>query len=648
MKKLIILFIFNIFLFNINSLNKDYFSYNVGGVEPDSITSASTLEVDNPDEIESNENADNEVLSSKDSFDNANSFKDAVTGASEKISDGKEDIIDPITKNNNNNYSVNATPDSVTSASEAVVDDSEKINDKNAVSNFDNFDSITSASEAVVEASDENKDKSNILSMDTNDAVTAASEIYSETKEDIKEEEYVDSITKGTEAIAMITEKPEEIKVEVQNPQLDARYNTRPDMMKKDIFTDDYETKLVVEKKKLFPNEDPVYSMKPDAKESFYFTDEDIDEPNITEKQIEEDIKELPTPKHDDKQTIPEKIKEKVAIIDQDIEIVRKDKIIPTIDDEVTPNKKEKLLFVDEDIDEKIVETEEKTKTEDDVIEKTDVEKPKETDKTKEVVEEKQDEIKSSEKDPKETIELKIAPQEKKQLRDNKSKKTNFIIFSDETTDVVPSLMYDKTDPDRILEEDKSDLSAPKNLNEILSANPVFNYRENKTITNGPLVISDKLALEAHKNARELFKNNRLAESKRMFEKLIHYNSFTEESYYYVGIILYLEKKYTESIEYMTEAINASKSKDPLLLSNYYYHIGSVYYIKKNYDKSLYFLKSALDKNPDNVEAYGGIGLSYFRLGDIKNALEYWKQGMDKGSKECKKNYIWLIRKMKS
>lgn len=640
MKKLIILFIFNIFLFNINSLSADYFTYNVGGTEPDSITNASTLEVDNPDEVNNKVIENKEVLSSKD-FDNTNSFEDAVTGASEKITDEKEDIVDPITKDNNSNYSINSTSDSITSASESVFNDSEKVNDKIAVSYFDNVDSITSASEAIVDGADEIKDKSNVFSMDTNDAITAASEIYSETKEDVNEDGYVDSITKGTE-MAIVTEKPDEIKVEPKNPDLDVLNNTIPEKNKKEVFTDDYETKLVVEIKKVSPNEDPVYSMKPDVKEAFYLTDEDIDEVIIQEKQIEEDIKETPTPKTEDKQAIPEKTKERIAIIDNDVDIDRKENIIPNIDNFLSPDKKEKSFFVDEDIDETVVKIEKKTKTDDEIVEKTAVEEPKDTS------EKKQDEIKTSEKDSKETIELKIAPQEKKQLRDNKSKKTNFIIFSDETSDVVPSLMYDKTDPDKILEEDKTGYNAPKDLNEILSANPVFNYRENKTITNGSIAISDELAVEAHKNARELFKNNRLAESKRMFEKLIHYNSFTEESYYYIGIILYLEKKYTESIEYMTEAINSSKSKDPLLLSKYYYHIGSVYYLKKNYDKSLYFLKDALDKNPDNIEAYGGIGLSYFRLGDIKNALEYWKKGMDKGSKECKKNYIWLIRKMKS
>ncbi|HNZ26435.1 MAG TPA: tetratricopeptide repeat protein [Spirochaetota bacterium] len=627
MKKLIILFIFNISLFNINSLNNDYFSYVVGGVEPDSITSASTKKVDDSDEENSAVNGDGEVLSSKDFFNKSSFFEDAVTGASEKLSDEKENIIDHGANDNKNDYSINATTDSVTTASPGDVESSDEDIDKSNIFSMDTGDAVTAASRGIVESPDEDIDKSNVLSMDTGDAVTAASEIYSETKEDIKEEEYLDSITKGSETVAMSTEKPEDIKVEVQNPNLDALYNKLPEKIKRDILTEDYETKLVVEKKKEFPNEDPVYSMKPNVKKSFYLTDTDIDEAATPEKQIEEEIKETPTPKTEDKQILPEKIREKVAIIDRDIEIAQKEIIIPTIDDVITPDKKEKSFFIDEDTDKPIVE----------IVEKTE-----------EVVVEKPEEIKSSEKDSKDTIELKIAPQEKRQARDNKSRKTNFIIFSDETSDVVPSLMYDETDPGRILEEEKSEDIAPKNLNELISANPVFKYRENKTIINGRIAISEELALEAHKNALKLFKDNRLPESKRMFEKLIHYNSFTEDSYYYIGIILYLEKKYTESIEYTTEAINSSKSKDPILLSKYYYHIGSVYILKKNYDKSLFFLKKSLDNNSGNVEAYGGIGLSYFRLGDIKNALEYWKQGMDKGSKECKKNYNWLIRRMKS
>ncbi|HQJ06047.1 MAG TPA: hypothetical protein PLI57_06685, partial [Spirochaetota bacterium] len=489
MKKLIILFIFNISLFNINSLNNDYFSYVVGGVEPDSITSASTKKVDDSDEENSAVNGDGEVLSSKDFFNKSSFFEDAVTGASEKLSDEKENIIDHGANDNKNDYSINATTDSVTTASPGDVESSDENIDKSTVLSMDTGDSVTTASPGDVESSDENIDKSTVLSMDTGDAITAASEIYSETKEDIKEEEYLDSITKGSETVAMITEKPEDIKVEIQNPNLDAQYNKLPEKIKRDILTEDYETKLVVEKKKEFPNEDPVYSMKPNVKKSFYLTDTDIDEAATPEKQIEEEIKETPTPKTEDKQILPEKIREKVAIIDRDIEIAQKEIIIPTIDDVITPDKKEKSFFIDEDTDKPIVE----------IVEKTE-----------EVVVEKPEEIKSSEKDSKDTIELKIAPQEKRQARDNKSRKTNFIIFSDETSDVVPSLMYDETDPDRILlEEEKSENRTPKNLSELISANPVFKYRENKTIINGRIAISEELALEAHKNALKLFKDNR-------------------------------------------------------------------------------------------------------------------------------------------
>ncbi|HRU45246.1 MAG TPA: hypothetical protein P5322_12055, partial [Spirochaetota bacterium] len=156
MKKLIILFIFNISLFNINSLNNDYFSYVVGGVEPDSITSASTKKVDDSDEENSAVNGDGEVLSSKDFFNKSSFFEDAVTGASEKLSDEKENIIDHGANDNKNDYSINATTDSVTTASPGDVESSDENIDKSTVLSMDTGDSVTTASPGDVESSDEN------------------------------------------------------------------------------------------------------------------------------------------------------------------------------------------------------------------------------------------------------------------------------------------------------------------------------------------------------------------------------------------------------------------------------------------------------------------------------------------------------------
>lgn len=53
-----------------------------------------------------------------------------------------------------------------------------------------------------------------------------------------------------------------------------------------------------------------------------------------------------------------------------------------------------------------------------------------------------------------------------------------------------------------------------------------------------------------------------------------------------------------------------------------YQAMGEVQYKKGNREKAVSYFNKALEKDPDNIEAYSGRGMSYFALGDFSKAIE--------------------------
>jgi tetratricopeptide (TPR) repeat protein len=238
-----------------------------------------------------------------------------------------------------------------------------------------------------------------------------------------------------------------------------------------------------------------------------------------------------------------------------------------------------------------------------------------------------------------------ITPSGEMAAETDKKDNSTFIRFKDSGKDLPMGDKYDYEAEDNSDKLYRSSTFIPKNEEEFDKAKPKYRLSAKKIVLSGDHQISNTLAAQMFNRSVEQFRKNDFTNAETAFKKLIHYNSYLSDSYYYLSQIANLRKEYLPSIDYMKLAMsNSDKSSEN---SKYLYHIGSVYYTMGSYNTAVEYFTDALSNTKDGVYMYNSLGMCYYKLGDYKNAIRYWKAGMNKGDKECKKSYQWLMTKVK-
>lgn len=227
---------------------------------------------------------------------------------------------------------------------------------------------------------------------------------------------------------------------------------------------------------------------------------------------------------------------------------------------------------------------------------------------------------------------------------DNTTKKSTMIIFPDKTENSPPSLNNNYEG-----NNEKSQISSttpldfiPKNENDFMNATFNYKYNENNIIITGENTIELKLAEILFSKAYKLYQESNITGSKSMFKKLVFYNYRIDESYYYLGWCYYIEKNYTLAIAYLKKTIFYIADKDSYKIAKRYYQIANIYFNIKEYYSAIKYYNKSLSFNDDFVKSFNGIGLSYYKMSEYKNALISWERGKNKGDLDCKNNYLWL------
>ena len=74
-----------------------------------------------------------------------------------------------------------------------------------------------------------------------------------------------------------------------------------------------------------------------------------------------------------------------------------------------------------------------------------------------------------------------------------------------------------------------------------------------------------------------------------------------------------------------------------------YYGLGSIYYVEKNFNSAIEFYKKAIEKNNKFAEAYEWLGNSYEKLNNYPEAVKNWEKSI-----ELKPNNFYLQKKLAS
>jgi tetratricopeptide (TPR) repeat protein len=85
------------------------------------------------------------------------------------------------------------------------------------------------------------------------------------------------------------------------------------------------------------------------------------------------------------------------------------------------------------------------------------------------------------------------------------------------------------------------------------------------------------------------------------------------------GVALFNEKRYSEAIE-IFENVQPGHPQEWYSL----YYLGSAYIMQKNYPAAAEHLELALSLNPGNTKIMHALGVTYFKLGNLKLSKAYF------------------------
>ena len=123
--------------------------------------------------------------------------------------------------------------------------------------------------------------------------------------------------------------------------------------------------------------------------------------------------------------------------------------------------------------------------------------------------------------------------------------------------------------------------------------------------------------------ARTFLKKNNLRKAQEFFKKALIYNSDDYRVYKELGLILYHQCKFSESIQDYLRALQLNPQDFEI-----YYRLGCVYYYNGQIDASIAHFERAISLNKDFAPSYYCLGLAYEIKGKIEESLEHIQKAL--------------------
>jgi tetratricopeptide (TPR) repeat protein len=139
----------------------------------------------------------------------------------------------------------------------------------------------------------------------------------------------------------------------------------------------------------------------------------------------------------------------------------------------------------------------------------------------------------------------------------------------------------------------------------------------------------------------------RYKESKKDFERAIHFDREFADAYNNLGVILYLQKKYGNAVKEYEKAIKFRPDS-----ASYYSNLGAAYFSKKEFEKATIAYNEAVRLDPMVFERTSHAGVAaqmaspedrahfeyvmaklFAKQGDSDRSLQYLKRAMEEGYK---------------
>jgi len=136
---------------------------------------------------------------------------------------------------------------------------------------------------------------------------------------------------------------------------------------------------------------------------------------------------------------------------------------------------------------------------------------------------------------------------------------------------------------------------------------------------------------EAHYNLGGLLRQKgKIDEAVGHFEKAIKIKEDYLLAHFYLGEALQAQKKYAESNLHLNKFLGTSSGEETKLLPQAYFLVGANHFNLKQAEEAIPFLLKAIELNPNvHPNAYIFLGNSYVLVGDMINAIKYFKKFLE-------------------
>ena len=182
----------------------------------------------------------------------------------------------------------------------------------------------------------------------------------------------------------------------------------------------------------------------------------------------------------------------------------------------------------------------------------------------------------------------------------------------------------------------------PKSADDVFNNPAQYQYDDEKLVVESGRKIDNLIGLQLFDSAIEYIKENENAKAVKLLKELLHYNFSVPETEHLLALAEFKNGNHDEAMKYLQRSLR--KYKNPYLRAENMELQGEINFSQKNYNEAYQnFMAAVVGVNTKrDAELYNKAGIAALRAGDIEKARKAWKTGKYLGSRDAKRNLLWL------
>ena len=199
-----------------------------------------------------------------------------------------------------------------------------------------------------------------------------------------------------------------------------------------------------------------------------------------------------------------------------------------------------------------------------------------------------------------------------------------------------------KKDSRKLMDFNENFDGFPKSADDVFNNPAQYQYDDEKLVVESGRKIDNIIGQQLFDSAIEYIKENENAKAVKLLKELLHYNFSVPETEHLLALAEFKNVNHDEAMKYLQRSLR--KYKNPYLRAENMELQGEINFSQKNYNEAYQnFMAAIVGVNTKrDAELYNKAGIAALRAGDIEKARKAWKIGKYLGSRDAKRNLLWL------